>query len=168
MKVNPTAVKREVTRPGAAKSPAPRTIDEYIAGFPPEVQQRLQTVRHAIAKAAPGAEEVISYRIAGFKLHGYLIYFAGFKKHIGMYPARIEKLKQELAAYGGGKGTVQFPLDEPLPLDLITRIVKHRVQENLEKAKAKRAVKKKVVAKPKSPESGKKAVTKKAAAKQKK
>jgi uncharacterized protein YdhG (YjbR/CyaY superfamily) len=163
MKANPTASKNL-----AAKSPAPQTIDEYFAGFPPDVQKLLQQVRHTIAKAAPGAEEVISYRIAGFKLHGYLIYFAGFKKHIGMYPARVGKLKQELAAYGGGKGTVQFPLDEPLPLALITRIVKHRVQENLEKAKAKGAVKKTVAAKPKTPASGKKAVTKKAAAKRKK
>jgi uncharacterized protein YdhG (YjbR/CyaY superfamily) len=115
----------------------PQTIDAYIADFPPAVQKRLQQVRKTIAKAAPGAEEVISYRIPAFKRNGYLVYFAGFKNHIGLYPARVKPLEKELAAYQGGKGTVQFPHDTPLPLDLIIRIVKHRVAENLAKSQAK-------------------------------
>jgi uncharacterized protein YdhG (YjbR/CyaY superfamily) len=114
----------------------PTTIDAYIAGFPAEVQQRLQTVRRAILKAAPGAVEGISYRIPAFSLGGNFIFFAGFKKHIGMYPARVKELEQELAAYGGGKGTVQFPHDQPLPLGLIARIVKLRVAEQKQRVES--------------------------------
>jgi uncharacterized protein YdhG (YjbR/CyaY superfamily) len=126
-----------------AKQTTPQTIDEYIAEFPADVQRRLQRVRKTIVKAAPGAEEMISYRIPAFKLSGYLVYFAGHTKHIGLYPAPRgnASFKQELAAYKGGKGTVQFPHDEPLPLELIGRIVKHRVQENLAKTKLKASAK---------------------------
>ena len=116
-----------------------RSIDEYIAGFPSDVQERLAAVRATIRKAAPDAEETISYRVPTFTLHGNLVHFAAFKNHIGFYPGPegIEKFRKELSVYEGAKGSVRFPFDEPLPLDLITRIVKFRVQDNLQKAKAK-------------------------------
>ena len=128
------------------------SVDAYIAGFPPEIRSRLEKVRATIRKAVPQAMEGISYRIAGYKLEGVLIYFAGFKEHIGMYPAPrgSAEFRDELVAYGGGKGTVQFPHDKPLPLDLIKRIVKFRAAENLARAatrKKPRAVVKKVPAK---------------------
>lgn len=115
-------------------------IDEYIAGFPKETQQLLETVRTTIKKAAPEAEEAISYAIPTFKLHGNLVHFAAFKNHIGFYPAPrgIEAFKKELAVYEGGKGTVQFPIDQPLPLGLISKIVKFRAKENIALAKAKK------------------------------
>ncbi|HEY0900037.1 MAG TPA: DUF1801 domain-containing protein [Sphingobacteriaceae bacterium] len=113
-----------------------KSIDEYIAGFPPEVQQLLEQVRTTIRAAAPQAEETISYAIPTFTLEGNLVHFAAFKNHIGFYPvpSGMEAFKDELAAYKSGKGSAQFPLNQALPLDLITRIVKYRVQENLEKA----------------------------------
>jgi uncharacterized protein YdhG (YjbR/CyaY superfamily) len=116
-----------------------RDVDEYIAGFPPEVRVRLEKVRAAIRKAAPQATESISYRIAAYQLDGVLIYFAGFERHIGVYPAPRSSIEfhDELAAYEGGKGTVQFPHDKPLPLGLIARIVKFRAAENLAKAVSK-------------------------------
>jgi len=122
---------------------APQTIDEYIAGFPPEVQAILQKIRLTIRKAAPGAEETIKYQMPTFTLHGNLVYFAAFKKHIGFYPipTGIEKFKKELAPYEQGKGSVQFPLDQPMPYNLITKIVKFRVQENTAKSNAKAAAK---------------------------
>lgn len=115
-----------------------KNIDAYIAAFPDPVQQKLREMRTTIRKAAPGAEEAISYAIPTFKLKGNLVHFAAFKTHIGFYPAPrgIDAFKDELAKYGGGKGTVQFPLDEPLPLSLITRIVKFRVKDNLRLAEA--------------------------------
>ncbi len=118
----------------------PETIDEYIAGFSSEVQAILQKVRKTIRKAAPGAEEKISYQIPTFALKGILVSFAAYKKHIGLYPAPRgnPEFKDELAAYEGGKGTVQFPLHKPIPYGLITRIVKFRVKANLDKAAAKR------------------------------
>ncbi len=118
---------------------APKTIDEYIAGFPPDVQEILEKIRLTIRKAAPGAEEAISYQMPTFKLKGNLVHFAAFKSHIGFYPVPtgIEKFKKELARYEQGKGSVQFPLDQPIPYDLISRIVKFRVKENLAKAAAK-------------------------------
>jgi uncharacterized protein YdhG (YjbR/CyaY superfamily) len=119
---------------------AAKDIDEYISGFPTDVQERLQKIRMTIRKAAPEAEEKISYQIPTFTLKGkYLIYFAAFQKHIGLYPAPrgIEKFKKELSLYEGGKGTVRFPLDKPIPFGLIQRIVKFRVNENLEREKAK-------------------------------
>jgi uncharacterized protein YdhG (YjbR/CyaY superfamily) len=117
------------------------TIDEYIAGFPPEVQEILQKVRETIRKAAPDAREAIKYRMPTFTLAGNLVHFAAFKKHIGFYPvpSGIEKFRAELSVYEQGKGSVQFPLDQPIPYDLIARIVKFRVEENLKKAQAKMA-----------------------------
>lgn len=117
-------------------------IDAYIAAFPPDVQKKLQEIRATISKAAPEAEETISYAIPAFKLNGNLVHFAAFKNHIGFYPAPsgIEAFKKELSAYEGGKGTVQFPLTEPLPHALITKIVKFRVKINLEKGKVRKKV----------------------------
>jgi uncharacterized protein YdhG (YjbR/CyaY superfamily) len=114
-----------------------KEIDKYIAGFPKEVQAILNKVRAAIRKAAPDAQETINYGIPTFTLNGNLVHFAGFKKHIGFYPtpSGIEKFKKELSVYKGAKGSVQFPLDEPIPYALITRIVKFRVKENLAKGK---------------------------------
>jgi uncharacterized protein YdhG (YjbR/CyaY superfamily) len=113
------------------------TIDEYIREFPKEVQRRLQEVRQTIREAAPQAEETISYAIPTFKLNGNLVHFAGFTKHIGFYPAPsgIEAFKKELSSYPNAKGSVQFPLDKPIPLTLISKIVKYRVKENLAKQK---------------------------------
>ena len=117
-----------------------KTVDEYLATFPPETKTLLKKIRATIKAAAPQAEEMISYGIAGCKYHGILIYFAGFTNHVSMYPAPrgTEIFKKELSRYKGGKGTVQFPLDKPLPLKLITRIVKFRATINVEKAKAKK------------------------------
>ncbi len=117
----------------------PTTIDEYIAGFPAEVQALLQEMRTTIRATAPEATEAISYRMPTFKLHGILVHFAAFKNHIGFYPvpSGLEAFKEELAAYKGGKGSVQFPLDQPLPLALVEKIVRFRVAENLAKAAAK-------------------------------
>ena len=121
------------------KQTAPRNIDEYIAAFPDDVQKVLEKIRITIRKAAPDAEEAISYQIPTFKLKGNLIHFAAYKKHIGLYPAPrgSEEFKKELASYEGGKGTVRFPLDKPIPFDLISRIVKFRVKKNLADAEAK-------------------------------
>ena len=122
----------------------PENIDQYIFAFPDEVQQILQTVRSTIRQAAPEAQETISYAIPTFTLNKRnLVHFAGFKNHIGFYPAPTgsEAFKEELSAYKTGKGSVQFPLNKPMPLELITRIVKFRVKETLEKA-AKKPVKK--------------------------
>jgi uncharacterized protein YdhG (YjbR/CyaY superfamily) len=117
-----------------------QTIDDYIAAFPKDVQARLEKIRQTIRRAHPGAEETISYQIPSFTLNGkYLIYFAAYTKHISLYPAPrgSEKFKQELSGYEGGKGTVRFPLAQPIPFGLISRIVKSRVKENLAKVKAK-------------------------------
>ena len=118
---------------------AAKTIDEYIAGFPKEVQKTLKRIRVTIRKAAPDAEETISYQMPAFKFHGMLTFFAGYAKHVSIYPAPrgAAEFKKELAAYKGGKGTAQFRLDEPIPYDLIARIVRFRAAENLEAAKAK-------------------------------
>ncbi len=118
---------------------APKTIDEYIAGFPQDVQEILEKIRMTIRNAAPDAEEAIKYQMPTFTLNGNLVHFAAFKKHIGFYPvpSGIEAFKNELSVYEGGKGTVRFPLDEPIPFDLIGRIVEFRVKENLERAEAK-------------------------------
>ena len=120
---------------------APTTIDEYIAGFPPDVRRKLKAVRSTIRKAAPAAEEAIAYQMPTFRQHGNLVHFAAFKNHIGFYPAprAIEEFKKELAVYEGSKGTVRFPLDKPLPLGLIGRMVKFRVKKNLEQAAAKQS-----------------------------
>jgi uncharacterized protein YdhG (YjbR/CyaY superfamily) len=118
---------------------APQNIDGYIAGFPQDIQAILEKLRTTIRKAAPDAEETIKYRVPTFTLKGNLVHFAAFKKHIGFFPtpSGIEKFKKELSAYNGAKGSVQFPLDKPVPYSLIGRIVRFRVKENLERAKAK-------------------------------
>lgn len=114
------------------KNRAPADIDEYIEDFPANVRKILQKIRKTIQKAAPDATEVISYQMPAFKLNRVFIYFAGYKKHVSVYPAPrgVAAFKKELAEYEGGKGTVQFPLDHPVPYDLITRIVKYRVEED--------------------------------------
>jgi uncharacterized protein YdhG (YjbR/CyaY superfamily) len=116
------------------------TIDEYIASFPKEIQKLLKEMRTTIQKAAPKAEEVIKYAMPTYVLNGNLVHFAAFKNHIGFYPAPegIEEFKKELSKYKGAKGSVQFPLDQPLPLSLVTKIVKFRVAMNMEKMKTKK------------------------------
>ena len=111
------------------------TVSEYISSLPAATKPIAKEMRAIIKKAAPGAEEVISYNIPAFKLNGLLVWFAGHKNHIGFYPRSsvIELFKKELAKYEPSKGTIQFPLDKPLPVGLITKIVKYRVKENLEK-----------------------------------
>ena len=118
-------------------------IDNYIAGFPKETQDILQQVRRAIIKAAPAAEETISYGIPTFNLKGNLVHFAGYKNHIGFYPtpSAIEAFQKELSIYKSAKGSVQFPINESMPLTLISKIVKYRVKENLERANAKKKIK---------------------------
>lgn len=118
-----------------------KDINTYMIDFPEEVQYMLQSIRQTIAKAAPGSVEAISYGIPTFKLGGNLVHFAGYKNHIGFYPGAgaIETFKKDLAAYKLSKGTVQFPLHKPIPLGLVTKIVKFRVKQNLEKAKRKQA-----------------------------
>ena len=110
-----------------------KSIDEYVERFPEPVQERLEKMRAAIKRAAPKAEETISYGIPAFKLNGLLVWFAAFKEHIGFYPRKsaVIAFKEELSVYKGAKGSVQFPFDEPLPLGLVSRIVKFRVKENL-------------------------------------
>jgi len=118
----------------------PHNIDDYIARFPPDVQGILEQIRRTIRQAAPDAEETISYQIPTFTLKGkYLIYFAAYKKHIALYPAPrgVEPFKKALSVYAGGKGTVRFPLDEPIPFNLISRMVKFRVKANLARTEAK-------------------------------
>jgi uncharacterized protein YdhG (YjbR/CyaY superfamily) len=120
------------------RTPA-ENIDEYIAQFPEEVQQILQRVRGTIRKAAPEAEEIISYQMPAYRLQGNLVYFAAFKNHIGLYPPAKgdAKLQKELAPYAGPKGNLQFPFNKPVPYGLITKVVKVRMKENAERAKAK-------------------------------
>ena len=126
-----------------AKQKLPTTIDEYIADFPTDVQERLQKVRAAIKKVAPQAEETIKYQMPTFMLAGNLIYFAGYNNHIGLYPGSspIEAFKDELTRYQTSKGTVQLPLDKPIPVGLIGRITKFCVKRNLEKAASRKGAK---------------------------
>jgi uncharacterized protein YdhG (YjbR/CyaY superfamily) len=121
----------------------PRSIDEYIASFPRNVQVALNEIRNTITKAAPDAEEAIKYRIPTFVLHGNLVHFAAFTNHIGFYPApsAVEAFKQELSRYKSAKGSVQFPIDKPMPLKLIERIVKFRAKEARGKSAAKKTAK---------------------------
>ena len=121
------------------------SIDEYIATFPEEIQKILEELRAVIKAAAPKAEEKISYQMPTFTLNGgNLVHFAAFKKHIGFYPtpSGTEAFQKELSVYKGAKGSVQFPLDKPMPLKLIRKIVKFRVAENSKKAKSTSAKKK--------------------------
>ena len=115
------------------------SVDDYIATFPEDVQARLQELRATIKAAAPDAAEKISYQMPAFALHGNLVYFAAWKKHIGFYPisATLEAFRDELAPYKMSKGAIQFPYDQPLPLELISKIVKFRVDENVQKAATK-------------------------------
>lgn len=123
-----------------AEKTTPTDIDGYIAGFPKNIQEILEKIRETIRAAAPDAEEAISYQIPTFKLHGNLVHFAAFKRHIGLYPTpgAIEQFKDELARYAVAKGTVRFPLDEPIPYALIGEIARARARENREKAARKR------------------------------
>ena len=116
------------------------SVDAYIAEFPSEVRELLRQVRATIKAAAPDAEETIKYAIPTFTFHGNLVHFAAFNRHIGFYPAPSggEAFRKELSVYKSGKGSIQFPLDRPVPLDLIQRIVKYRLNENLEKSKSKK------------------------------
>ena len=118
------------------KSVKPDSVDAYIADFPEGTQILLKQIRATIKNAAPDAEEVISYSMPGYKLDGMLVYFAAYKNHIGFYatPTGHEKFKKELSVFKTGKGSVQFPIDNPLPLKLISEIVKYRVKENRIKA----------------------------------
>lgn len=114
------------------KTEIPRNIDEYIAGCPEHVQEKLHELRATIIKAAPGVEEKISYQMPAFTLNGILVYFAAQTRHIGFYPTSsgVKAFMQELGSYKTSKGTIQFPLDKPLPVELITRIVRFRIMEN--------------------------------------
>lgn len=122
-----------------------KTIDEYILQFSPEVQETLQSLRKVIKEAAPDAEEKISWQMPTFALHGNLVHFAAFKKHIGFYPGAngIETFKQKISEYKSSKGAVQFPIEKPLPYDLISEIVRFRVVENIKAAEIKPSKKKK-------------------------
>jgi len=121
-------------------SSSPGTIDDYIAAFPADVRKILERIRTTIRRAAPQAVETMSYRIPTFKLHGNLISFAAYQKHIGLYPAPTgsKRFNERLSAYRAEKSTVRFPLDRPIPFTLITDIVKLRVKDNLSRAKAER------------------------------
>jgi uncharacterized protein YdhG (YjbR/CyaY superfamily) len=115
-----------------------KNIDEYIEQFPENVQTILQKLRVTITKAAPRAEEVISYQMPAFKYHGVLVYFAGYKSHIGFYPTSspMKVFQKELAGYKTSKGAIQFPIEKAIPLTLVKNIVKFRIKENLEKEAA--------------------------------
>jgi uncharacterized protein YdhG (YjbR/CyaY superfamily) len=117
------------------KTKKPGSIDEYIAQFPEDVQVVLEKVRKVIKETAPGAVEKISYSMPGFYQNGMLVWFSGHKDYIGFYPtgSGIEAFKSEVSRYKWSKGTVQFPLDQPIPYDLIRKIVRYRLQENLKK-----------------------------------
>jgi uncharacterized protein YdhG (YjbR/CyaY superfamily) len=125
------------------KTEIPLNIDEYIAGCPQHARGKLMELRATIRKAAPGAEEKISYRMPAFNLNGILVYFAAQTRHIGFYPTSsgVTAFKEELGDYKNSRGAIQFPYDQPLPLELIARIVKFRVRENAERIKS---IKKKV------------------------
>jgi uncharacterized protein YdhG (YjbR/CyaY superfamily) len=119
-------------------------IDEYILKFPDEVQEILNTLRNVIKESAPEAEEKISYQMPTFVLNGNLVHFAAYKNHIGFYPtpSGIEEFKNELSEYKGAKGSIQFPIEKPLPYELISKIVKYRVVENKKQAESKMKKKK--------------------------
>ena len=126
-----------------AKMKSAASVDEYIATADPHAKKALQDIRKTIKAAAPKAEEVISYQIPGYKYHGMLVFFAAWKNHISLYPAPwgAESLKKEMSAYDGSKGTIKFPLDKPMPLTLIKKMVKYRMKENEVKASLKKSVK---------------------------
>lgn len=123
------------------KTPTPKvsTISDYIRLFPKDVAVRLQTIRDIVKKAAPAAQEVISYRMPAFKLNGILIYFAAYEHHIGIYPypSGIKKFQKELSAYKTSTSTIQLPHDKPLPVALLRKVIAFRVKEKMEKSKGK-------------------------------
>jgi len=123
----------------ATNRAVPKTIDEYISAFSPEVRAILQEVRQVVRSAAPDAQEAISYNIPAFKLNGVLVYFAAFKQHIGFYPPirGDSRLEKAVSQYAGEKGNLRFPLGDPIPYPLIARIVKLRAKQNLAKAASK-------------------------------
>lgn len=125
--------------------PEIKDVESYLASFPAATQKLLKQLRSTIRKAAPQAEEHIGYQMPAYKLHGPLVYFAGYEKHIGFYPGAsgIENFKKEISIYKNAKGSVQFPLDRPLPLDLVKQIVQFRIEKNLEKEELKKLKKKK-------------------------
>jgi uncharacterized protein YdhG (YjbR/CyaY superfamily) len=128
----PLAVTDEAWKTMESNQSKPKDVDEYIAQYPPDVQQILTRIRAVVKDAAPQAVEKLSYQMPYYALNGRLVYFAAFKHHIGFYPmaSGIEAFKDELSAYKGAKGSVQFPLDRPIPYDLIRKIVLFRVAEN--------------------------------------
>lgn len=119
-----------------ADQSVPKTVDEYIGAFPEDVREILEKIRALVREAAPEAQETIKYAMPTFVLHGNLLHFAAFKHHIGLYPtpSGTAEFKQELAAYESGKGSIKFPLDKPIPFDLVDKIVRFRAAENREKA----------------------------------
>jgi uncharacterized protein YdhG (YjbR/CyaY superfamily) len=121
-----------------ASSPVPQNIDEYIEGFPPKVQVILDRIRQTVRKAAPEAEEIISYRMPAFRQNGILVYFAAFRKHIGLFPpvSGDKAIEKAISVYAGPKGNLQFPLDQPVPYELIGRIVKLRVKQDSAKGRS--------------------------------
>jgi uncharacterized protein YdhG (YjbR/CyaY superfamily) len=133
-----------------AKPKKAKDIDDYISKFPADVQAILEKVRATIHRAAPEATETISYMMPAFRQHGILVYFAAWEKHIGMYPpiSGDKPLEKAIARFAGPKGNLQFPLDEPMPFDLIERIVRLRVKQNVEKAAANRKKKSQTRRKP--------------------
>src|SRR5262245_40432514 len=129
---------------GMDKTPsAPATIDEYIAAAAPAARPLLKAIRRAVRAAAPEAEEFISYRMPAFRQHGILVYFAAFKHHIGVFPpvSGDARLQRALERFAGPKGNLRFPLEQPIPNELIQRIVKHRLKQNLARASAKSTTK---------------------------
>ena len=126
------------------KMKAAASVEEYIAAAEPKMKKALKDIRKTIKSTAPKAEEVISYQIPGYKYHGMLVFFAAWKNHISFYPApwSADSLKKEMSAYEGSKGTIKFPLDKPMPLTLIKKMVKYRMKENEMKASLKKSIKK--------------------------
>ena len=120
------------------------TVDEYIALSEPKAKKALKDIRKTIKSTAPKAEEVISYQIPGYVYHGMLVFFAAWKNHISLYPApwKAESLKKQMSAYEGSKGTIKFPLDKPMPITLIKKMVKYRVKENEARTALKKSIKK--------------------------
>lgn len=130
-------VNAETPKPPARSTSVPRTIDEYIAGFPSGIQAILERVRATVRELVPDAEERISYHMPAFFKNGALVYFAAFKKHIGLYPpVQDDELKLALGRYAGPKGNLRFPLAEPIPYELIARVVRARLRENRERHEA--------------------------------
>ena len=134
-----------------AKAQKPTDIDGYVSQFPADVRAALRDVREAIRRAAPEAEETVSYQMPAFRQHGILVYFAAWKKHIGLYPPISgDEAIEAIARYAGPKGNLQFPLDAPMPFALIERIVKLRVKQDTDKAAAKRGKKSRPSDKPRA------------------